>query len=66
MKEELFNTVFHFWPQWLAIMGVTLTWILATFIPQIDGCPRGYLGPGGKHQNGKYENCTGGEDEFVH
>ena len=24
------------------------------------GCPRGYLGPGGLHDGGKYEKCTGG------
>jgi heparan-alpha-glucosaminide N-acetyltransferase len=40
---------------------MTLTWILITFIPKFENCPRGYLGPGGKHDHGVYENCTGGK-----
>ena len=61
LKEELRSTVFNFWPQWLFIMGVTLVWTLVTLVSKIDGCPRGYLGPGGKHEYKKYENCTGGK-----
>ena len=25
-----------------------------------DGCPRGYNGPGGLHDGGAYQRCTGG------
>jgi len=26
---------------------------------------RGYLGPGGLHENGSYENCTGGSASYI-
>lgn len=29
------------------------------------GCCRGYLGPGGRHAEGKYLNCTGGAAGYV-
>ncbi len=38
-----------------------MTWILITFIPKFENCPNGYLGPGGKHDHGIYQNCTGGK-----
>lgn len=59
-RVELINTVFHFWPQWFFILLITLAWILLTFFPKFGDCPRGYLGPGGKHEQGRYQNCTGG------
>jgi heparan-alpha-glucosaminide N-acetyltransferase len=34
---------------------------MITFIPKLEGCPRGYIGPGGKHEYGRYQNCTGGK-----
>lgn len=40
---------------------VTLTWILVTFLPKFENCPQGYVGPGGKHDHGAYQNCTGGK-----
>ena len=60
LLDEFKNTVLHFWPQWASILYVTVTWLLMTFVPSFENCPRGYLGPGGKHYHGKYENCTGG------
>ncbi|CAF0779451.1 unnamed protein product [Rotaria sp. Silwood1] len=60
IRTELSNTVFQFWPQWLCILFITLSWILITFVPKLSNCPRGYVGPGGKHEHGRYTNCTGG------
>merc|ERR550532_1786068 len=34
-------------------------------MPVPDGCPTGYLGPGGLHEGGKYFNCTGGATGYV-
>lgn len=31
----------------------------------MDGFLRGYLGPGGIHEDGKYENCTGGAAGYI-
>ncbi|CAF2656179.1 unnamed protein product [Rotaria sp. Silwood2] len=60
IRIELSNTVFQFWAQWLCIICITLSWILITFVPKLSNCPRGYVGPGGKHEHGRYTNCTGG------
>lgn len=65
MRTELRNTLFNFWPQWLFIFLITLAWLFITFIPKLDGCPRGYIGPGGKHEHGRYQNCTGGKIPFI-
>ena len=60
LRIELWNTLFHFWPQWICILLLTAAWVLITLFPKFDDCPKGYLGPGGKHDHGKYQNCTGG------
>jgi heparan-alpha-glucosaminide N-acetyltransferase len=65
IKEELENTVLQFWRQWLCVLCITLAWILITFVPKLSNCPRGYVGPGGKHEYGKYQNCTGGKIDLV-
>ncbi|UJR08688.1 hypothetical protein I4U23_012946 [Adineta vaga] len=65
LRIELSNTLFHFWPQWVFIALITLAWLLITFIPEFEKCPRGYLGPGGKHYYGRYENCTGGIAGYI-
>jgi len=31
----------------------------------VPGCPTVYLGPGGLHDGGKYENCTGGIAGYI-
>jgi heparan-alpha-glucosaminide N-acetyltransferase len=65
IRNELSNTVFHFWPQWFCIFFITLAWILITFVPKLSNCPRGYVGPGGKHEHGRYQNCTGGKVDIL-
>jgi len=50
--------------QWLiALAFVTLHEIVTfqvSYGEDEGGCPRGYLGPGGLHDGGKYQRCTGG------
>ena len=36
-----------------------------TFLVYVPGCGRGYLGPGGLHDDGNYENCTGGIAGYI-
>lgn len=31
----------------------------------MPGCGKGYLGPGGLHDEGKYLNCTGGAAGYI-
>lgn len=44
----------------LVMTLILLVWFLLTYLVQIDGCPRGYMGPGGLHDHGRHYNCTGG------
>lgn len=64
-QNEFRKTVLQFWPQWLCIFFITLAWILITFVPKLSNCPRGYIGPGGKHEHGLYRNCTGGKVDIL-
>jgi heparan-alpha-glucosaminide N-acetyltransferase len=61
---ELFDTVFQYWIQWLFVILIITTWILITFLLPVPNCPTGYVGPGGKHNHGKYWNCTGGSISY--
>lgn len=36
-----------------------------TFLLEVPGCGRGYLGPGGLHELGHYSNCTGGAAGYI-
>ncbi|KAK8813101.1 hypothetical protein WA158_002693 [Blastocystis sp. Blastoise] len=40
-------------------------WGLSEFLPLPEGCPRGYRGPGGKGDQGKYPHCTGGANRII-
>ncbi|CAF3886709.1 unnamed protein product [Rotaria sp. Silwood1] len=59
LRIELFKSVFQYWIQWLFVILIIIAWILITFLLPVPNCPTGYLGPGGKHDHGKYWNCTG-------
>lgn len=60
LKEILFYPI-----QWLIILVFVVSWLLLTFVLPVPGCPKGYLGPGGIHDNGSYENCTGGSAGYI-
>ena len=68
LRVELHSILLQFWKQWICITVIVLTWLVITFIPTFDNCPRGYVGPGGRHEHGKYQNCTGGKliDVLLH
>ena len=63
--------------KWHFLIFISLLFIhscVVFLMPLPDGCPTGYLGPGGYHEGGKYFNCTGGatvlqikvaQDQFV-
>ena len=57
---------FFYYPlQWLIVTLVAILWLVLTFFLAVDGCPTGYLGPGGLHENGSYFNCTGGAAGYI-
>ena len=46
---------------WVIFVSLLLVHSCVMFLmPLPNGCPTGYLGPGGWHDGGKYFNCTGG------
>ncbi|XP_048515177.1 heparan-alpha-glucosaminide N-acetyltransferase-like isoform X2 [Athalia rosae] len=53
------------WVQWLVIIAITATHLLITFLLPVPGCPTGYLGPGGLHEGGSYQNCTAGAAGYI-
>lgn len=36
-----------------------------TFLVDVPGCGKGYLGPGGLSDGGRYYNCTGGVSGYL-
>lgn len=53
------------WAQWIIILAIVMTHTLITFLLPVPDCPKGYLGPGGYHDFGKYTNCTGGAAGYI-
>ncbi|XP_063776045.1 heparan-alpha-glucosaminide N-acetyltransferase isoform X2 [Pseudophryne corroboree] len=61
----LLQDVVLYWPQWLIILVLEAAWLCLTLLLPVDGCPMGYLGPGGIGDFGKYPNCTGGAARYI-
>lgn len=59
-SSDLRKSVLRYWLQWICIILIITIWVLITFLVSVNGCPKGYLGPGGNHHHGIYRNCTGG------
>ncbi|KAF6019869.1 HGSNAT [Bugula neritina] len=59
--------VIYFWPSWLiALTLLALHTIVTLAIPyDMNGCPTGYIGPGGISEEGKHFNCTGGIAKYI-
>ncbi|KAF2885850.1 hypothetical protein ILUMI_20323 [Ignelater luminosus] len=52
-------------PQWIIIFVIIFVHTATTFLLEVPGCGRGYLGPGGLHKLGHYKNCTGGAAGYI-
>ncbi|CAF0889821.1 unnamed protein product [Rotaria sordida] len=61
----LFCDIINFPLQWLINIALITIWMLIIYLVPFEDCPAGYLGPGGLHENGKYENCTGGITGYI-
>ena len=46
--------------EWIIQGSILLVYLSVSLGAKVEGCPRGYLGPGGISEGGKYFNCTGG------
>ena len=60
-----FKEIIYYYYQWLVVIMLSFIWIMITFLMPVPGCPTGYIGPGGLHNNGQYENCTGGAAGYI-
>ncbi|KAF4516739.1 hypothetical protein B566_EDAN008429, partial [Ephemera danica] len=52
-------------PQWIIHLALHFVYLALSFGMPVPGCPTGYLGPGGLHEDLKYRNCTGGVAGYV-
>ncbi|XP_076162011.1 heparan-alpha-glucosaminide N-acetyltransferase isoform X2 [Ptiloglossa arizonensis] len=52
-------------PQWCAMLVIVAVHCALTFCLDVPGCPTGYLGPGGLHDDGKYFDCVGGSAGYI-
>ncbi|GAB6018830.1 hypothetical protein CHUAL_000491 [Chamberlinius hualienensis] len=57
--------IFPYWLHWIVISCVVALHCSLTFSLPVPGCPTGYLGPGGLHDNSSHVNCTGGVAGYV-
>ncbi|XP_043227735.1 heparan-alpha-glucosaminide N-acetyltransferase-like [Amphibalanus amphitrite] len=53
------------WAQWLAVALLAAAHTAITLLLPVPGCPRGYLGPGGLADGGRFANCTGGAAGYI-
>lgn len=52
-------------PQWMFMLTFVVTYLVIIFCLPVPGCPSGYLGPGGIHEGGKFNNCIGGAAGYI-
>jgi heparan-alpha-glucosaminide N-acetyltransferase len=59
--SDLVWSKFHF----LVVFSLAAVWHWLVFNMAVPGCPVGYLGPGGLHDNSSYSDCTGGATGYI-
>ncbi|KAG7207828.1 hypothetical protein KM043_009429 [Ampulex compressa] len=57
--------VITLFPQWCLMIVILLVHSGITFGLAIPGCPIGYLGPGGLHDDGMHRDCAGGSAGYI-
>ena len=63
--KSKFKEIFLYKFQCIVMTIITIVWLLITFVMPIPGCPTGYVGPGGLHDNASHVNCTGGAAGYL-
>lgn len=53
------------WIQWLIVIFLIIIHTSITFGVYLPDCGKGYVGPGGLEEHGKFFNCTGGVAGFI-
>lgn len=64
LKRSLYDIILLL-PQWLVMLGIVGVYLLITFTLSVPGCPNGYMGPGGMHENGRFNSCIGGAAGYI-
>ncbi|XP_069123986.1 heparan-alpha-glucosaminide N-acetyltransferase-like isoform X3 [Argopecten irradians] len=57
--------ILYYWPEWMIHLTLVALHCALTFGLDVPNCPKGYLGPGGEADKGKYSNCTGGAAGYI-
>ncbi|XP_047119724.1 heparan-alpha-glucosaminide N-acetyltransferase-like [Schistocerca piceifrons] len=52
-------------PLWVVAAAAIAGNCAITFFFEVPGCPKGYMGPGGIHENGQFEDCVGGAVGYI-
>lgn len=52
-------------PQWCIMLAITAIHLTIIFLLPVPNCESGYLGPGGIHEMGRYNNCIGGATGYI-
>ncbi|KAL0116312.1 hypothetical protein PUN28_011257 [Cardiocondyla obscurior] len=60
-----FQNILWLLPHLIVVLILVVAHSVLTFGLPVPGCPTGYLGPGGIHEDGKYFNCTGGAAGYI-
>lgn len=62
---SMFDDIKVAWRQYLFVLNLVVLHIGITFFLDVPGCGKGYLGPGGLDNYGKYSNCTAGAAGYI-
>ncbi|XP_048758557.2 heparan-alpha-glucosaminide N-acetyltransferase-like isoform X1 [Ostrea edulis] len=57
--------IVDYWMEWILHIIIVTIHLVITFALDVPNCGKGYLGPGGLHEDKKYENCTGGAAGYI-
>lgn len=52
-------------PQWIVMVVIIIVHTVIIFCLPVPNCPRGYLGPGGMHEMGRFNSCIGGATGYI-
>lgn len=52
-------------PEWCIMLTLVILYLAVTFFLPVPGCGSGYLGPGGRHDFGKFKDCPGGATGYI-
>ncbi|GAB0094364.1 Heparan-alpha-glucosaminide N-acetyltransferase [Sergentomyia squamirostris] len=52
-------------PEYCIMLTLVIFYLAITFFYHVPDCGSGYLGPGGKHDYGKFRDCPGGATGYI-